>query len=81
MMFHSMYLSGVYPEYFVSRGAVHYFLHEYELAIQDFNRAIELNPEYERAYNNRGLAYQALGKTAEAQADFEKYNELTGQKP
>jgi len=40
-----------------------------------------LNPNMASAYRNRGLAYQALGKTAEAEADFKKYEELTGQKP
>jgi len=33
------------------------------------------------AYKNRGIAYQKLGKATEAEADFKKYEELTGQKP
>jgi Flp pilus assembly protein TadD len=41
--------------------------------------AIQLNPQGTAAYYSRGLAYQKLGRTAEAQADFSKYKELTGQ--
>jgi tetratricopeptide (TPR) repeat protein len=54
-------------------------LKKYERAIQDCDQAIELDPDYVNAHNNRGFAYQALGKTVEA--DFKKYEELTGQKP
>jgi Flp pilus assembly protein TadD len=54
-------------------------LEQYERAIRDYSKAIELDPDYVNAHNNRGFAYQALGKTVEA--DFKKYEELTGQKP
>jgi tetratricopeptide (TPR) repeat protein len=64
-----------------NRGYVYGILGNYELALNDLDKAIELNPKDAAAYNNRGLAYQALGKTAEAEADFKKYEELTGQKP
>ena len=30
---------------------------EYDRAIAYFNKAIEINPSYAKAYNNRGLAY------------------------
>ena len=32
-----------------------------ELAIDAYTKALELNPKYEGAYNNRGVAYSALG--------------------
>ena len=35
-----------------------------------------LNPQYANAYNNRGVAYQAIGKSAEAERDFAKAKEL-----
>jgi hypothetical protein len=34
-----------------------------------------------RQWQEPGEAYQALGKTAQAEADFKKYEGLTGQKP
>ena len=43
--------------------------------------AIEMDPQFANAYYNRGIGYQKLGKTVEAEADFRKYEELMGQKP
>lgn len=40
------------------------------LAIDYYTRAIELNPEFSFAYNNRGLAYDALGLYESAIKDF-----------
>ena len=49
---------------------------DYEAAVRDFSNAIELNPEYATAYNNRGFAYMKLSKPNEAIIDFNKANEL-----
>ena len=45
-------------------------------AIEDYNKAIELNSEYALAYNNRGLCYKKLGETEKAKKDFQKAAEL-----
>jgi tetratricopeptide (TPR) repeat protein len=66
---------------YYNRGLDYYFLGKYELAIQDADKVIELNPQVAVAYNIRGLAYKQLGMTSEAEADFKKYEALTGQKP
>ena len=50
-------------------SAVKAMLH-YNLAIYDYDEAIRLDPEYAKAYNNRGLTYQSLGKVEEAERDF-----------
>ena len=42
----------------------------------EFDEAIRLDPQYAIAYNNRGLAYQSLGKTKEAELDYQKAKEL-----
>ena len=49
---------------------------DYEAAVRDFSKAIELNPEYATAYNNRGFAYMKLSKYNEAIIDFDKAIEL-----
>ena len=45
---------------------------DYENAIQDYDRAIQLDPNFATAYNNRSDAYYNLGKYAEADADKAK---------
>jgi tetratricopeptide (TPR) repeat protein len=48
----------------------------YERAIQDFDEAIELDPEYAEAYYNRGLAYMNLKQYEEAIPDFDRFIEI-----
>ncbi|MBQ6975990.1 MAG: tetratricopeptide repeat protein [Selenomonadaceae bacterium] len=45
-------------------------------ASSDYTKAIQINPNFAEAYYNRGLAYQALGNNAQAQADFQRAKEL-----
>ena len=45
-------------------------------ALEDYNSAIELDGEDPDLYFNRGLIYQATRKVKDANADFEKANEL-----
>ena len=46
-------------------------------AIEEYDKAIRLNPEHAGAYFNRGIAYRELGRKTEAVADFEKLITLT----
>jgi Flp pilus assembly protein TadD len=41
-------------------------------AITDFTQAIQFDPSYVEAYNNRGLSHEVLGRRTEAIADFRK---------
>jgi lipoprotein NlpI len=50
-----------YTDAFNSRGLAYAKLKQFEKAIQDYNQAIELDPEYTYAFNNRGLAYNCSG--------------------
>jgi len=68
-------------DYYNDRADTFYQFEQYDRAIQDYSKTIEIDPDYAYAYARRGDAYQALGKTAEAEADIKKYEELTGQKP
>ena len=43
----------------------------YQLAIDEFTKAIAISPRYAQAYLQRGLALQALNHTDAAMADFE----------
>lgn len=74
------------PEDLNNRGLSHYqqgqYEHEqnhkltlievgfYQLAIEDFNHALKIDPEHADAYHNRGLAYCGLGQYESAIYDF-----------
>ena len=57
-----------------SRGDAYFFSNQYENAIVDYNRAIELKNNH--PYYNRGQAYYKLKKYDEALKDFSKTVEL-----
>ena len=59
------------------RGLIHLKKGEYDKAIENFSKAIEINPKYAEAYNNRGLAYEKLGDTQNSIADYSKAVEFS----
>ena len=61
---------------YTNRGVAYNDLKQYERAISDYNKAIELNPNFALAYNNRGWAYYCLKKYQQALKDFDKAIEL-----
>ena len=62
--------------WYYNRGNSYYKLGKNELAIQDFNKSIQLNPNYDKAYNNRGNIYDDLGQYELAIKDFDKSIQL-----
>ena len=60
----------MYRKYY-SRGLTYYEMREYDKAISDFNKAIELQSDYAEAYRDLGKAYVAIGDTANAKEAFE----------
>ncbi|NQE05854.1 Photosystem I assembly protein Ycf3 [ANME-1 cluster archaeon GoMg1] len=59
-----------------NQGFAYHELKQYERAIEDFNKAIELNPNLAVAYNNRGFAYHELKQYERAIEDHNKAIEL-----
>ena len=55
-----------------SRGYAYYAKGEFDRAIVDCNKAIELKPNFAEAYNNRGLVYLAEGELELAINDMDK---------
>lgn len=49
---------------------------EYDLAVNDYNKAIELNPQDISVYLNRGLAFYNKKNYSQATADYDKAIEL-----
>lgn len=58
---------------FFARGLEYGDLGKMDLALLDFSRALELDPNMKEAYKFRGSIYGQQGKVADAQKDLEKY--------
>jgi tetratricopeptide (TPR) repeat protein len=54
------------------RGVAYARLQNPKEAIEDFNRAIQLYPEYAAIYNNRGNVLLGIGAVREAMKDFDR---------
>ncbi|WP_044034478.1 tetratricopeptide repeat protein, partial [Microcystis aeruginosa] len=59
-----------------NRGNLYYNQQKYDLALSDYSKAIELNPNFAEAYNNRGVLYSYQQKYELALADFNKAIEI-----
>ncbi|AOC53403.1 TPR domain protein, putative component of TonB system [Microcystis aeruginosa NIES-2481] len=62
--------------WYVNRGILYRRQQKYELALDDYNKAIKLNPNHANAYNNRGNLYYDLQKYDLALADYDKAIEI-----
>ncbi|MFM6405409.1 MAG: tetratricopeptide repeat protein, partial [Microcystis sp.] len=62
--------------WYVNRGILYRRQQKYKLASYDYNKAIELNPNFAMAYNHRGVLYDHQQKYELALADFNKAIEL-----
>ncbi|REJ43634.1 MAG: tetratricopeptide repeat protein [Microcystis flos-aquae DF17] len=55
-----------------NRGVLYYNQQKYELALSDYSKAIDINPNLADAYNNRGNLYKDLQKYDLALSDYSK---------
>ena len=60
----------------LNRGILHFTSKNYDQAIADLSKAIQLDPSKPLSYTERAKAYRKLGKTALADADDAKVAEL-----
>lgn len=56
--------------FYRSRGIIYLQSETYQFAIDDFNRAIDLDPTLYDIYLHRGMAYYSLGKKDDAKRDW-----------
>ena len=64
---------------YAARGAAYSGLSQYQNAINEYTKAIQLDPDYADAYVKRGLSYYDLGQHQYAIADFDKACSLDSQ--
>lgn len=62
--------------YYYNRGTAYAQKGDLLKAIQDFSKAIELNPGFAAAYHNRGLAYKNIGDAENSKKDSKRAEEL-----
>lgn len=77
--YYTKYIKEKNPAYapaYNDRGVSFLRLHKYNKAIQDFNKAIELEPDCAIAYFNRGCAYGGDGNHELALMDFNHAEEI-----
>lgn len=53
-----------------------FYLKEYDKALADADKCIELNPKADVAYEMRGTCYEMLGEKEKSNADHQKATEL-----
>lgn len=63
-------------ESYYKRGFAYGVLNEYDKAIVDFTKAINLNPDYGEAYFLRGRSYLSIGEKEKACEDWNKSKSL-----
>ena len=57
---------------YYNRGNLFALLGQYSRAIEDYNEAINIDPEYTSVYKNRGNAFVLLGEYHRAIKDFDE---------
>ena len=70
-------IAGIY----LNRGVAYAKQGKYAVAISNFNKAIELDPDYADAYFNRGAAYDESGQSTKAFSDYNKAIQLNPRRP
>lgn len=64
------------PEVLLNQGIAYGKAGQYDRSIAYFNKAIELNPRFAKAYKNRGEIFYRKGQSFNAIADFTKAIEI-----
>ena len=66
---------------FNNRGNAYFAESQFDRAIEDYNQAIRLNPDYANAFINRGNVYRKGGQYDRAILDFDEAIRLSPQNP
>jgi tetratricopeptide (TPR) repeat protein len=64
--------ADIYEDCYLGRAACFSEIHDYESALRDYSKAIQINPKYLLAYSLRGECYYNLKQYRNAVDDYEK---------
>jgi len=67
------------PYIYYYRGNANYWVKNIQRAIQDYDKSIQINPQFAEAYFNRGATYSDLGDYQSAIQDFDKVIQINPQ--
>jgi len=59
-------------------GDAYSFAGRFEEGLAQYNKLIELEPNFRRGFEGRGMIYLAMGENEKAVKDFEQYHKLVG---
>lgn len=62
-------------------GWQYYWSRQYDPAVEDLRKILDIDPNFEQGHWGLGLAYEAKGMAEEAAAEFQKAIELSGSNP
>ena len=74
MLFRS--LIPTHDQAYNDRAIATYNLGQFDDAIKDYSKSLELNPKNARAYYNRGVTYYRLNNKVNSCADWQKASQL-----
>jgi tetratricopeptide (TPR) repeat protein len=66
---------------YYNRGIIYMNENRNELALQDFDQALEIKPDFSNAFNNKGLLLMNIGKSQESLQNFDKAIESNPSNP
>ncbi len=65
-------LNGNLPSAYVALGKVHELTGRHEMAVEEFQRAIDLDPRDAEAVSGLAYLYESMGRTSDAEAEYIK---------
>src|SRR5690606_5159577 len=64
------------PAVFLNRAKAHFGMQSFNRSVEDFSKALELEPRSADIYVNRGVSFEKLGDEEKAMADYRKALEI-----
>jgi serine/threonine protein kinase/Tfp pilus assembly protein PilF len=74
-------LDPLSPRITANVGYFLYMFRQYDLALEELRKAIEVYPDHTQNYINIAIVYATLGRYEESLVSLQRYEEITGEEP